>query len=112
MLEPSEKQFDLPTLLIGVGYHRRRSGPTIGAERQPVAMLRVVDAYAPKITLSIFGHVGAAEPDDLIGSQRTGVSTGREAATLERTSDRSRMMKNAPRSVCGGADENRCIHDP
>ncbi len=55
VFEPPKEQLDFPTLPIGVGDHRRRSGPKIGPKRQPAVMLGVVDGACP-----VFPDIGKA----------------------------------------------------
>ena len=69
LLEPFEKQFDLPTLLVELCDAQRRQSEVVGQENQAASSAVIIKTDPAKFVGIIFGCVKSVESDDLIAAQ-------------------------------------------
>src|SRR5271166_6309769 len=77
-----EKEFDLPTASIQIGYRQSRQCEVVGQEDQPLASLRIFETDSPQRRLEPFVRVKTREHDGLIADQPGAAIYRMRVATL------------------------------
>ena len=101
LLDPFEKQFDLPATAIQLGYGERRQGEVVGNKDQRLGRCRIFEANAPQRRCEILLCVKAGEKNGLVADQ-----TGRPV-------DRMRVAAFDPEvGLAAGDEEATCLVEP
>ena len=82
LLDPFEKQFDLPPASIQIGDGDCRQGEVVGQENQPFAGLGVFELDAAQRRVEVLARVEAGEHDGLIANQARAAIDGMRIAAL------------------------------
>src|SRR5271170_1701551 len=99
LLDPLEKELDLPTASIQIGYRQSRQCEVVGQEDQPLASLRIFETDSPQRRLEPFVRVKTREHDRLIADQPGAAIYRMRVATLGLQVRLSSRDKEAARLV-------------
>src|SRR5258705_6337343 len=97
LLDPFEKQLDLPAHAVELGDSERRQCEVVGQKDQPFAGLRIFDPDPSQGCLEALARIKAGERDSLIADQPC-LSTAREYRRLALRLVLARMTKKLPAS--------------
>src|SRR5947208_3567962 len=80
LLDPFEKQLDLPAATIKLGDGERRQDEIVGEKHQPLAGCGIFESDTTQGRIEVLARVEAAEHDGLIANQpRASIERGRIA---------------------------------
>lgn len=99
LLDPLEKELDLPTASIQIGYRQSGQREVVGHEDQPLASLRIFETDPPQRRLEPFVRVKTCKHDGLIADHPGAAIYRMRVATLGLQVRLSSRDKEAARLV-------------
>src|SRR5450759_1366939 len=98
LLDPFEKQFDLPPASIKRGDGNRGQGEVVGQKHQPLVGLGVAKSDATQRRVEVLARVKAGEHDGLIANQPRAAVDGMRITARCVEIDLARVTKKLPAS--------------